>query len=230
MIVEKPVGDQLWRQKNSLLTAIQVFYNSMCVRQLTHLVSSVSSRLSPVVFLLMVILSISLVACSSSKETTDPAPENGFTLEQAAELAENLEDAEVEERGNTIKVTFGTGLLFDFDSADLRPEARGHLTNLAESLKKNSNTRVFIVGHADSIGTEAYNQRLSERRAGTAARVLAEAGVAPDRITSEGRGEADPVASNSTEEGRQRNRRVEVIISVISAEDTESDGETTIMW
>lgn len=201
----------------------------MSIRQLARLYSRFSVQYSGFGLLLMGVLSISLVACSHSKETTEASSSDGFTLEQAADLAESLEDANVEEREHTIKLTFGTGLLFDFDSASLRSEARTHLSNLAQSLRENANTHVVIVGHADSVGTEAYNQELSERRAAAAARVLREEGVAADRIESEGRGETDPVADNRTEEGRQRNRRVEVIIS-ITPSGSESDTDTTILW
>ncbi len=195
------------------------------------LLSNLMSRPESVlIVLVMTGLSVSLLACSSSKETTENTAEHDFTLAQAAELTDPLEDAEVEERDHTIKVTFGTGLLFGFDSADLRSDARVRLSNLAASLQKNPNTRVTIVGHTDSVGTAAYNRELSERRAAAAAQVLMDEGVAPDRIQSEGRGESEPIASNATEEGRERNRRVEVIISVTPQDGSSGDSETNIMW
>jgi len=131
---------------------------------------------------------------------------------QAAELEKELEDAEIERVGEGIQVTFNSGILFGFDSADLRPEARENLQTLAESLRDYPNTDVMVVGHTDAQGSDAYNQGLSERRAGSAANYLISQGVPRNRITMMGKGESEPVASNDTEAGRQQNRRVEVAI------------------
>jgi len=131
---------------------------------------------------------------------------------QAREIEQTVEGAKVERVGEGLVVTFESGILFDFDSAELRPEARRNLEALARSLQNYPNTDVVIIGHTDSIGSEAYNQRLSERRAQAAANYLISLGVAPNRIRTMGRGETDPVADNGTPEGRQRNRRVEVVI------------------
>ncbi len=131
---------------------------------------------------------------------------------QAAEMRKELPDARIERIGEGILVTFEAGILFDFDSATLRPEAREKLRRLAASLKKYPETEVLIVGHTDSIGPEAYNQRLSERRAEAAAAFLMQQGIRPSRIRTMGKGETEPIASNATEEGRQLNRRVEIAI------------------
>lgn len=131
---------------------------------------------------------------------------------QAEELAMSIPGATVQRVGEGIVVTFDSGILFDFDSAALRGEARQNLLNLAESLKKHDKTEILLIGHTDSMGADDYNQRLSERRAQAAASFLANAGVSPLRIKSIGRGEAEPIASNDTEMGRQENRRVEVAI------------------
>ncbi len=131
---------------------------------------------------------------------------------QAAEMQQELPDARIERVGEGILVTFESGILFDFDSATLRPEARENLRRLAESLKKYPETEVLIVGHTDSTGPEAYNQRLSERRAESAAAFLMQQGIRPSRIRTMGRGESEPIASNDTEEGRRLNRRVEIAI------------------
>ncbi|MDX1675664.1 MAG: OmpA family protein [Longimicrobiales bacterium] len=132
--------------------------------------------------------------------------------QQAKELRSEIEGATVTRVGEGIVVTFDTGLLFDFDSATLREAARVNLTNLADHLDQYERTDVLIIGHTDSIGTETYNQRLSERRAESAARFIAEHNVARERISTRGMGESDPIASNDTAEGRQDNRRVEVVI------------------
>ncbi|HEX6536232.1 MAG TPA: OmpA family protein [Gemmatimonadaceae bacterium] len=131
---------------------------------------------------------------------------------QARELAQNIPGATVERVGEGIQVTFQSGLLYDFDSYRVRPEAGRNLENLASSLDKYPNTDLLIVGHTDSVGDLAYNQQLSERRAIAAADYLAAHGVSRDRIHTSGRGESEPVASNDTDAGRQKNRRVEVAI------------------
>lgn len=131
---------------------------------------------------------------------------------QAEELDKELEDAEVERVGEGIKVTFDSGILFDFDSSELRPAARRNLEDLAASVRDFENTELMVVGHTDSQGSASYNQDLSERRADAAYQYVARQGVQPSRITALGRGEDEPVASNETEAGRQQNRRVEIAI------------------
>jgi outer membrane protein OmpA-like peptidoglycan-associated protein len=131
---------------------------------------------------------------------------------KAEELDEELENAEVERVGEGIKVTFDSGILFDFDSSALRNEARQNLSEFAESMTDFEDTNILVVGHTDAQGAAEYNQGLSERRAESATNYLAERGIDSGRLTSVGRGETEPVASNETAEGRQQNRRVEVAI------------------
>lgn len=132
--------------------------------------------------------------------------------DQAEKLARELEDAEVSRVGEGIAVTFDSGILFPFDSAALTSEARSNLRTLADSLQAEARTEVMIVGHTDSAGSDDYNQRLSERRGHSAEDYLSSLGVASSRLASNGRGETEPIASNDTEDGRRRNRRVEVAI------------------
>ncbi len=132
--------------------------------------------------------------------------------EQAEALEEELPGAEIERVGEGIQVTFDSGILFDFDSYALRPEAREHLTNLAASLNEYPDSEVLIVGHTDSSGADDYNQNLSENRANAAGNHIIRGGVAPSRVKMMGLGETEPVASNDTEGGMQLNRRVEVAI------------------
>ncbi|HET6569060.1 MAG TPA: OmpA family protein [Rhodothermales bacterium] len=127
---------------------------------------------------------------------------------QAAELDQDLEGADVERVGEGIEVTFDSAILFDFDSAQLSSTARTNLSDLGNSLQKYPNTDLVIVGHTDSVGSDSYNQSLSERRAQSAADYLLSQGVAPSRISTVGRGESEPVASNETAAGRAQNRRV----------------------
>ncbi|MFW5947941.1 MAG: OmpA family protein [Gemmatimonadota bacterium] len=131
---------------------------------------------------------------------------------QAEELQMELEGATVTRVGEGIVVTFDTGILFDFDRADLRPEAQTNLQTLAESLQEYPRTEVLIIGHTDATGPDTYNQELSERRASSAASYVTGQGVASSRVVTRGMGETDPVADNDTADGRQLNRRVEVVI------------------
>jgi outer membrane protein OmpA-like peptidoglycan-associated protein len=131
---------------------------------------------------------------------------------QAKELEQNIKGAKVERVGEGIQVTFESGLLYDFDSDVVRPEAKTNLHELAASLDKYPGTDLLILGHTDQLGSTAYNQALSERRANSAATYLMSQGVNGARIAARGLGETEPIASNETEAGRQANRRVEVSI------------------
>lgn len=132
--------------------------------------------------------------------------------QQAKELDQSIPGAKVERVGEGIEVTFDSGLLFDFDSDRIKPEAAKNLQELANSLNKFGNSNLLIVGHTDSQGDDAYNMGLSLRRANSASAYLQSQGVPASRISTSGRGETEPVASNDTEAGRQLNRRVEVAI------------------
>jgi outer membrane protein OmpA-like peptidoglycan-associated protein len=131
---------------------------------------------------------------------------------QARELQQNIPNARVERVGEGIQVTFASGLLFDFDADRVKPTAADNLRELARSLDQYPSSDLLIVGHTDDVGPDAYNQRLSERRAAAAASYLAAQGVSRARLRTRGLGEAEPVSDNSTESGRQQNRRVEVAI------------------
>lgn len=131
---------------------------------------------------------------------------------KAEELDQELENAEVERVGEGIKVTFDSGILFEFDSADIQGKAEENLTGFAQTMRDFEESNILIVGHTDAKGSEDYNQRLSENRAQSAANFLIRQGLTGDRITTTGKGESEPVATNDTEAGRQQNRRVEVAI------------------
>jgi outer membrane protein OmpA-like peptidoglycan-associated protein len=131
---------------------------------------------------------------------------------QAKELKQNIPGATVQRVGEGITVTFASGLLFDFDSDVIRPEAGSNLKTLAASLHKYPGSDLLIVGHTDQVGKASYNQELSERRASAAANYLVAQGVSRTRVATRGMGETEPIARNETELGRQQNRRVEVAI------------------
>lgn len=136
---------------------------------------------------------------------------------QAEELAYDLPGATVQRIGEGIAVTFPDGLLFAFDSDQLTTAARDDLRKFAASLQKYPNTRTLIVGHTDSRGSDEYNMNLSERRAESATRFIVAEGVGSARTSTAGRGEAEPIATNDTDAGRQQNRRVEIAIFAIDA-------------
>ena len=110
-------------------------------------------------------------------------------------------------------ITLNGNVLFAYNQSDLMPEARSELDSLMAKLQNADVVSVKVIGHTDSQGSDAYNQKLSERRASSVAAYLLSQGVAPNKLTSEGRGESQPVADNDTEEGRAQNRRVELHIN-----------------
>ena len=113
---------------------------------------------------------------------------------------------------NLLKLSLNSEVSFDFDSAMIKEAFEPSLNKLAGVLVKYDRTYVKIVGHTDSTGSEAYNQKLSLNRAQSVARVLAGQGVSEGRLISEGKGESEPRATNDTEAGRQLNRRVEIFV------------------
>ena len=131
---------------------------------------------------------------------------------RAEEIARELDGVTIQRVEEGIAVSFDSGILFDFDSSDLRSEARENLRKLAQIMSEDDNTNLMIVGHTDSVGDENYNMGLSERRARSAANYMIIQGLDRSRVSIEGRGEYEPIDTNETDEGRQQNRRVEVAI------------------
>ncbi|MEA2561958.1 MAG: hypothetical protein QOH06_3462 [Acidobacteriota bacterium] len=112
-----------------------------------------------------------------------------------------------------IRVELPADVLFDFDKADIRSDAASALAQLATLIRAYPSGSATLEGHTDSKGDDAYNQRLSEQRAGSVKRWLVEReGIDAGRLTPRGWGERKPVAGNEDDAGRQRNRRVEVVI------------------
>lgn len=131
---------------------------------------------------------------------------------QAAEIKQTVPGATVTRQGEGILVKFDSGILFDTDKSDLKSDARTNLDGLAASLQKNPQTNITIVGHTDNTGTHEHNMDLSIKRAEAVKAYIASNNVDPARLTTKGKGESEPIADNSTVEGRSQNRRVEVII------------------
>ena len=100
--------------------------------------------------------------------------------------------------------------LFDFDKSVLRPDGRKSIDDAMSKMSGVDLEMVIATGHTDSVGTDAYNQRLSERRAAAVKDYLVSKGIAASKITTIGKGESQPVATNKTAEGRQKNRRVDI--------------------
>ncbi|VVN89757.1 OmpA family protein [Pseudomonas fluorescens] len=104
-------------------------------------------------------------------------------------------------------------VLFAFDKFSLTPSAQSQLDSLMSKLQNADVVSIKVIGHTDSKGSDAYNQVLSERRASAVADYLLSRGLAPDKLSSEGRGEREPMADNETDAGRAQNRRVELHIN-----------------
>jgi outer membrane protein OmpA-like peptidoglycan-associated protein len=130
----------------------------------------------------------------------------------ATTLDERLGRLGAEVTGTEVTIRLPGSVLFDFDSAQIRPDAERTLSEVAEVIKGYAKRPVRIEGHTDSVASDDYNQKLSERRAASVRTWLAGRSVEAARLTPRGFGETKPVADNGTAEGRQRNRRVEVII------------------
>jgi len=108
------------------------------------------------------------------------------------------------------KVTFSADTFFDFDKAVLKPEGKAKMDDLVSKLEGMNLEVIIAVGHTDSIGTNAYNQKLSVRRAEAVKSYLVSKGIEANRVYTEGKGETQPIASNKTAAGRAKNRRVEI--------------------
>jgi len=111
-----------------------------------------------------------------------------------------------------IDVRMTSDILFDYNSSALRPESRTTLDQLGANFRQYPDNRIVVEGHTDSVGSDAYNQRLSEQRAASVADYLIDRGVPASNVIVYGYGELRPKASNDTAEGRQLNRRVEIHI------------------
>ncbi|MGH7895871.1 MAG: OmpA family protein [Candidatus Binatia bacterium] len=110
------------------------------------------------------------------------------------------------------KISELPGANFDFNKATLKPEGKAKLDEAVQILNKYPDMKISVNGYTDSIGSDAYNLKLSERRAESAVAYLTSKGVAAGRLSVKGYGKSNPVADNKTEEGRARNRRVELIV------------------
>ena len=142
----------------------------------------------------------------------------GRQMDKKAEELAQLENVQVETVKDAngldaIKVTFDSGILFDFNKSSLRPEAKVQLDKFASEMSDMPETGITVYGHTDNVGSEAANKKISLQRAESVGNYLNSKGIAKSRITMSGLGYDQPIADNSTEVGRAQNRRVEIFIT-----------------
>lgn len=131
---------------------------------------------------------------------------------QAEEAAKELGNADVRREGEGIIINFKDQVLFAYNRYDLSATAQANLDKLKNLLTKYPETNITVIGHTDAIGSDAFNQTLSENRARSVVNYLTQKGIAGSRLTAVGKGKTDPIATNDTDEGRALNRRVEFVI------------------
>lgn len=139
----------------------------------------------------------------------------GYNLDQqAADLEQEFSNGDIKivNTGSELIVTMPQDILFAVDSASVRADLQNDLRALAANLQRYPDSTIDVLGHTDNTGEAAYNQNLSTRRAQSVAAVLIDAGVGASRLRAIGRGEAVPIATNLSPEGRAKNRRVEFVI------------------
>ncbi|WP_425493740.1 OmpA family protein [Noviluteimonas lactosilytica] len=139
---------------------------------------------------------------------------------QEAELRRQMAGTGVDvvRQGDNITLNMPSNVTFDFDSSSLKPQFSPVLDDVARTLSQYNQTVVEVAGHTDSVGTDQYNQALSERRANSVAAYLGSHGVLQQRMITVGAGETRPIASNDSEAGRSENRRVEITLVPIEGQ------------
>jgi len=138
---------------------------------------------------------------------------------QERDLRQSLADSEaasIQREGNLLAITLKGDVLFDFNSAAVKPGLYSEVNKIADAMNRYPDTVARIEGHTDSVGSESYNMDLSIRRASAVRDLLIQRGVAATRLETVGFGETMPIASNDTEAGRLQNRRVEIKIAPAS--------------
>lgn len=131
---------------------------------------------------------------------------------QAAEIENTVAGAEVIKSDEGIIVKFDEGILFDFNKSDLKASAKTNIAKLVETLNKEPDTKILVIGHTDNVGTLAANQKVSDSRAAAVKSYAVSQGLSSGRVKTEGKNYSEPIASNDTDTGRAENRRVEIVI------------------
>ena len=139
-----------------------------------------------------------------------PAPAKPAAAAPAKPAAAPAKPAAAAPRPTTEKVTLAADALFDFDKAVIKSDAKAKLDDLVAKLKAINLEVIIAIGHTDSVGSAAYNQKLSLKRAEAVKAFIISKGIEPNRVYTEGKGEKQPIADNKTKAGRSKNRRVEI--------------------
>lgn len=168
----------------------------------------------------LVISGLVAVGCGTTKQqptTTKTTPTTQERVDKKAnELADlkgaTVESVTLEDGAIALKVTFDSGILFGFNKTDLGDEAKDSLKELVDEIEDMEDARIRVYGHTDIVGSAEVNQRVSTERAKKVAAFLVDKGIDANRITAEGLSFNHPVADNSTEAGRAKNRRVEIYV------------------
>ncbi len=148
----------------------------------------------------------------------------GYYLdEQQKKLERQTEGTGVDvvREGDSLILNMPSQVTFGVDSSAIQPAFQSTLSEVAGTLKEYEKTYIDVYGHTDSTGSDSYNQGLSERRAGSVASYLTSQGVQSARLATRGFGESQPIATNTTEEGRAANRRVEIRIVPVTEDDVQ---------
>ena len=187
-------------------------------------IETMSSRESHRISLFGIVLlaCVALSRAAFGQEPQSNGPERTKILDlvfRVEDIGSKIQDLEVKETGQEVRIELAADVLFDFDKADLRPTAQTTLHQAAEIIRGKSKGAIRIEGHTDSKGNDAYNQKLSERRANSVKTWLSEKeGLGTLQFVTQGFGAKRPVAPNAKPdgsddpEGRQKNRRVEIVI------------------
>ncbi|MFT4249171.1 MAG: OmpA family protein [Pseudomonas sp.] len=131
---------------------------------------------------------------------------------------------DVKREGDNITLNLPDGITFDFGKSALKPEFYTALNGVASTLKEYNQTMIEVTGHTDSVGSDAFNQKLSEDRANAVAQYLSAQGVQRERMETSGAGKRFPIADNGTDAGRAKNRRVEIRLIPLRAEGSAATG------
>lgn len=169
--------------------------------------------------LLFLMCGFLLTGCATIKQKTAAIKQKQAEakINKKVDALSDLKGATVEpvteaDGTTALKVTFDSGILFDFNQTELGDEAKAELDRLVKSIADMPDSHIRVQGHTDIVGSAEVNQAKSTERANEVAKYLEEKGISPDRITAEGLSFNVPVADNSTEEGRAKNRRVEIYV------------------
>ena len=161
-------------------------------------------------WILLVAFAFAVAGCATEPEKPAPAPAPAPAPKAAPAPAPVAPKVAAKPKPVAEKVTFAADVFFDFDKSVIKPDGKSKLDDLSNKIRGINLEVVIAIGHADSIGSDEYNQRLSVRRAEAVKAYLVSKGIEANRIYTEGKGEKQPVASNATADGRAKNRRVEI--------------------